>query len=213
MASRYREQEARVQQAVNAILSGQFDKIAPAAREFDVSYQRLRARLMGRQSRSDRKQVNTRLTAKEDAGLCQYLDCLDDLGPPARLKHLEAAANLLLTIRPRDSKDTDPRQVGQQWARRWMKRHADNLAPTRAVENARETRKKGGSKVTFEGGLLNARDARPMVRTREEKGKAQAERRAEKQRQRGQPKAPKEADQDRIQLVDGGAFSTFDITQ
>ena len=107
----YREEEGRVQEAIDAIQCGQFDKISAAARYYEILYYRLRARFLGRPSRLGRKLVGMRLIEEEDAGLCQYLDHLDAIGLPARLKHVEAFANLLVAMKADSS--TTPPQVGE----------------------------------------------------------------------------------------------------
>jgi hypothetical protein len=101
MADSYKTIEDRLQQAIIAIRRGELTKITQAAAAFDVPYQRLRARFLGRPSRSERYPTNLRLTKEEDAGLCQYLDRLDDLGISTRKGGVAATANLLLEIKYR----------------------------------------------------------------------------------------------------------------
>jgi hypothetical protein len=67
----------------------------------------------------------------------------------------------------------------------------NELSKTEAAQKAREKRKKGGRKVIQKGGIIYVGDARMMVRTREEKAKKEAERKAELARQREEKKAAK----------------------
>lgn len=126
MANTYRTCEQRIEQAMEALNHGDFTKITDAARRFDVPYQRLRARLNGRKSRSQRLPTNLKLTPEEDAGLCQYLDRLDDLGLPPRPLHIAAAAKLILAYKPMGDKTTNSHirsDLGEHWVRRWLIRH------------------------------------------------------------------------------------------
>jgi len=90
-----------------------------------VPYERLRKRLAGRMARTQRAKTNLRLTADQDAGLCQYLDRLDALGLSARLKHVEAAANLILRSAHNGRSRSPPLVIGQHWTKRWLRAHPE----------------------------------------------------------------------------------------
>lgn len=111
MPKTYRETESDIQKAIEAIQNRDFSTVASAARHFNVPYERLRKRLTGYKPRTQRAKTNQRLTADQDAGLCQYPDRLDALGLSARPKHIEAAANLILQS-ARSKSSSPPLAIG-----------------------------------------------------------------------------------------------------
>jgi len=112
MPKTYQETESDIQKAIKAIQDRDFSTVASAARHFDVPYERLRKRLAGYKPRTQRAKTNQRLIADQDAGLCQYLDRLDELGLSARLKHVEAAANLIIQSAHQDKSSSPPPLIG-----------------------------------------------------------------------------------------------------
>jgi len=127
MPKTYQEIESDIQEAIRAIQNRDFPSIASTARHFNVPYSRLRKRLAGRKPKTQRIKTNLRLTADQDAGLCQYLDRLDELGLSARPRHVEAAANLILQSAARGKSGSPPPAIGHNWIGRWMRAHPEYL--------------------------------------------------------------------------------------
>ena len=120
MADTYFSIESRITEAVQAFHTRGGAIAAHLAEEFDVPVSRLRARLAGRQSRSQRIGSNRRLTKEQEDGISAYIKALDLAGVSARLNQVTTAANVFLT---RTSPDNPP--VSKAWTRRFLERRPE----------------------------------------------------------------------------------------
>lgn len=121
MANTYLDIEDRIIEACHALYHEEKPNISQAARQFDVPYDRLRARYKGRVSRSERPVIGRKLDDAQEEALCNYLNTLDDLGVHPRLHTVTHSANSIL----RDSHDdpqTPPPTVGSTWTNRFLAR-------------------------------------------------------------------------------------------
>ncbi|KAJ5981908.1 hypothetical protein N7451_012008 [Penicillium sp. IBT 35674x] len=78
----YKTTEQRLQVACEAARSRKDAEITSLAREFDVPVSRLRARLQGRQPRTQRPGATKRLDEAQEAALIRWIDTLDALHVP-----------------------------------------------------------------------------------------------------------------------------------
>ena len=118
----YRAIETRINDALEFMQRVEGATIAEAARECDVPYSRLRARVAGRQTRSGRPKNNQRLTSDQEEALNIYLRRLDQIGLCARLPFVHNAVNSILA-RSHTDPTTSPPKIGEHWVRRWRARN------------------------------------------------------------------------------------------
>ena len=125
MASRYYEEEEKVQETCRAWGSGQFPSISAAARSVGADVQRVRRRLAGKESRSTRAPTNRLLTDDEETALVKWLEALDTLGTRSSLKMLSREVNWLISQRKAapNNPPTHPIRCGAHFAPRFLKRH------------------------------------------------------------------------------------------
>lgn len=90
------------------------------ARQFDVPYQRLRNRILGKNSRSTRQSAVKVLTEDQEQAIINWIQHLDRIGAPATTNLLRNCANSILQ-RSNPDKNPPPR-VGEGWPYRFMKR-------------------------------------------------------------------------------------------
>ena len=76
MADQYKNEEQRIFEALLAAKGDKNLKLARLARECDVPYLRLRARINGRNSRSTRTKATKRLTDQHEAASIQWICAL-----------------------------------------------------------------------------------------------------------------------------------------
>jgi hypothetical protein len=77
-------EEIRISDAIRSLDTRNCDNIANAARIYKESYQKLRARLLGRLPSSSRGGHNKLLSEAKEATLCVYLNRFIALGRPCK---------------------------------------------------------------------------------------------------------------------------------
>ena len=126
MASQYENEEARIQQAILCVRDVKNVKISLLAREFDVPYQRLRARLAGRGLRDNCGGGGKLLDEVQEKVLISYLQKMKDTGIYAKQYMLDGIANWLLAEEHKAADPTTPPPtIGVNWSTRWLKRHPE----------------------------------------------------------------------------------------
>lgn len=115
--------EERIQDALEELSQSEHPKVAVAARNHAVPYQRLLARWKGRPSKLGQPGNNKRLSIEQELALCEYLDRLDEMGTPARIPMIESGANSILRRMHPDDQPGPPPTVGKRWAERFLERH------------------------------------------------------------------------------------------
>jgi DDE superfamily endonuclease. len=108
--------EKRISDALHAYYDRGEPKIAPLARESDVPYQRLRARVQGRPSRSAKIPSNKALDKGQEEALIAWVRVLDRANLSPLPYEIEDAANDIL------SRSCSDRRVSKSWVHRFMKR-------------------------------------------------------------------------------------------
>ncbi|RFU31685.1 hypothetical protein B7463_g4640, partial [Scytalidium lignicola] len=111
--------ESRIAEAIEYIQLNPHAKIAPIARSFNVPYQKLRARLIGRNPSSSRGGHNKKLSEPQETALKDYMMLLYHSGTPGTIEVLIQAANRLLYYS--GINDT----VSHRWAKRWIVRNKE----------------------------------------------------------------------------------------
>jgi hypothetical protein len=110
MPSQYNAIEMRIQTACSAARIAKNPNIAVLAREYDVLMQRLRARYLGRASRSTRHMAYKRLNDNQEASLVGWIRRLDNLYIPPMAGMVVVSVNALLR---RDNPAVRP--LGKDW--------------------------------------------------------------------------------------------------
>ena len=126
MPENYTDTEAKIEAACQKIFELENPNVAAIAREFEVPVSRLRARLSGRQSRTQRPAPNKRLSEDEELAVCLYLKRLDSIGTSARLPMVTGCANAILRRNHQLSSpepNTPPPNVGATWTARFLERN------------------------------------------------------------------------------------------
>jgi hypothetical protein len=116
--------ETSILEAIHAMAQQEQPNIARSAREFDVPETRLRARWKGRAP--SRGGQNKALSDDQELAICHYLDRLDQIGLPARIRTITACANAILQQSKSTSMDADANEkptVSKMWTRRFLLRH------------------------------------------------------------------------------------------
>ena len=111
--------ENKIQLAVKAFSEATKPNISKLAREFDVPYHRLRARIHGRQSHADRAKATRSLDSIQEKALTSWIQTLDSAHISSTPKMIEEAANRMLKNAGED------RVVGHSWVYRFIARHPD----------------------------------------------------------------------------------------
>ena len=123
--SSYSEIEERLQEALEYKKKHQKSSFRWLERQFNVPRDRIRRRWNGSHtSRSARPATNRKLNIHQDKALCWYLNRLYEIGVPLRYKAIDTAANEILAT-AHDPHFGDPPTVGENWSRRWIKRHPE----------------------------------------------------------------------------------------
>ena len=125
MKSSYEAIEERIQAACGAARAPKNAKITSLAREFDVPVSRLRARLQGRQPRTQRPITTKRLDDEQEAALISWIETLDALHVPPTARMVEASANAMIR---RDAEATgNPISSVKMWVYEFIKRLPEGL--------------------------------------------------------------------------------------
>ncbi|KAJ5149826.1 hypothetical protein N7448_001404 [Penicillium atrosanguineum] len=126
MNSSYVAIEQRIQVACEAARARKNVKITSLAREFDVPVSRLRARLHGRQPRTQRTITTKRLDDSQEAALISWIDTLDALHVPPTAYMVEASANAIIQ-RSAEATGDIVAPVNKMWVYNFVKRLPDGL--------------------------------------------------------------------------------------
>jgi len=116
MSDRTKKMEIQIHLAVKAFSQANKPNIAQLAREFDVPYHRLRARIHGRQSYTDRATITRSLNSIQEKALTSWVQSLDSAYTLPTAEMVEGAANAIL------KKAGEDRVVGHNWAYRFITR-------------------------------------------------------------------------------------------
>lgn len=111
--------EERIQQAILKLRSEDKLKIASVAREFDVPYQRLRARYKGQKSLFQRNPNGRKLNATQEKALCSWIDYNDTHGMAVKRAQLVAAAISILKL-AETNPDSPPPTLSDKWLKRFL---------------------------------------------------------------------------------------------
>ncbi|KJZ68915.1 hypothetical protein HIM_11701 [Hirsutella minnesotensis 3608] len=130
--------EARVQRAKDYLDQNPTAKVTTVARQFEVPRGRLRGRLEGRTSLTDRQPTNTKLSKPEEDALCRYIDRLDAVNLAVRREFIVDAANCILRERSSKASQSNPPTVGIHWIDRFVKRHKYRLMSQKQLESNRQ---------------------------------------------------------------------------
>ncbi|KJZ77683.1 hypothetical protein HIM_02860 [Hirsutella minnesotensis 3608] len=130
--------EARVQKALAFIKENSTAKVSTVARQFEVPRGRLRNRLNGRPSETDRPPTNMKLSKPEEDALCRYIDRLDAMNLAVRKEFIVEAANLILQERSSKAIQSNPPTVGIHWIDRFVKRRKYRLMSQKQLDSNRQ---------------------------------------------------------------------------
>ncbi len=119
--SDYLSTENQVACLAQAIRNGEYPSIAEATRENPDLYGRVKNRVAGRTSRSDRPATNRLLSDTEEEGIMLWITRLNDIGQRPGISMLERFVNRILADRHTDSTKPPP-TCGTKWATRFCKR-------------------------------------------------------------------------------------------
>lgn len=119
MPGSYSDIEKRILDACTAAQSQKKQNISALARQFDVPYYRLRARIQGRATRSTRPISTKTLNNVQEKALIRWIRQLDNLYRPPTAGMIEQSANQILQ---RNTIDGPPRTVDKNWVYRFIKR-------------------------------------------------------------------------------------------
>jgi hypothetical protein len=108
--------EKRISDALCAYNDRGKPRIAPLAQEFDVPYQRLRARVQGRITRSAKTPSSKALNEVQEEPLVAWMRILDRANLLPLLYEIEGAANNIL------SRSCSDRPVSKSWVHCFIKR-------------------------------------------------------------------------------------------
>ncbi len=119
--SDYLSTENQVACLAQAIRNGEYPSIAEATRENPDLYGRVKNRVAGRTSRSDRPATNRLLSDTEEEGIMLWITRLNDIGQRPGISMLERFVNRILADRHTDSTKPPP-TCGTKWPTRFCKR-------------------------------------------------------------------------------------------
>jgi hypothetical protein len=115
------EIEARIEKSIDNLHTQSRTNIAKTARDFDVPYQRLKARWNGRKSKFQPRFCGRKLDPAQEKALCDWIDYNDQNGMPVkRAQILVTAASILQQSNP-----SEPPNIGEKWLKRWLERHPE----------------------------------------------------------------------------------------
>jgi hypothetical protein len=124
MPDSYSDIETRVLKACEIAQGQKKPNISALARQFDVPYQRLRARIHGRATRSTRPISTKTLDDIQEKALIRWIRQLDSLYTPPTPAMIERTANQILQ---RNMENEPPHTVGNAWVYRFIKRLPDEF--------------------------------------------------------------------------------------
>jgi hypothetical protein len=116
----YKKEEIKIKDAYNYYLQYPEQKIAKVAREFDVPYRRLLARVNGQTTLQERSTQNRILTDDQERAIKAWLDDIDLMGIPPTNRMIISCANAIL--QGANPHVNPPPTVGTGWVYRFTKR-------------------------------------------------------------------------------------------
>jgi hypothetical protein len=119
----YKKEEEAILQAVQAYERDKNQKITNLARQYGVSYHRLRRRCLGLASRITRTPPNKILTDDQESALMAWIKRVDDIGAPPTVDLVTNCANSIL--RRANPDQESPPTVGPNWSYRFIERLPD----------------------------------------------------------------------------------------
>ncbi len=124
MAATYAIIEGRIQKAIDAINTRENPNRAEIAREFRVSYDRLRSRLRDYQFKTAVRELHNRaLKPDQKSALQQYLTTVNQLGLSAKLHMMQSTTN---AFRAQDfARWNSSSLLNAQWVKRWLDHQSD----------------------------------------------------------------------------------------
>ncbi|KAF2434299.1 hypothetical protein EJ08DRAFT_646723 [Tothia fuscella] len=123
-SSAYAEEEVKVQAAIASYKAGEYKSVAAAAAAHNAKYDRVKGRMGGRISKSQRPGANKLLTEEEEKGLLLWMTDQDNRGHGFTKPQLERECNNILLTRPWDrSTANTPKKCGEHWAYRFVDAH------------------------------------------------------------------------------------------
>ncbi len=124
MAATYAIIEGRIQKAIDAINTRENPNRAEIAREFRVSYDRLRSRLRDYQFKTAVRELHNRaLKPDQKSALQQYLTTVNQLGLSAKLHMMQSTTN---AFRAQDfARWNSLSLLNAQWVKRWLDHQSD----------------------------------------------------------------------------------------
>jgi hypothetical protein len=88
-------EETRIAKAIEALHTGEYKSVSTAHKAFNVPYYKLLGRYRHGRKASHGGQ-NKALDKAQEAALLEYIDRCDQLGRPAKRRHITMAANSIL---------------------------------------------------------------------------------------------------------------------
>jgi transposase-like protein len=117
-ASQYVQAESQIAKALSSVSKQPKPNLSELARQFGVSYDRLRWRYLGKPSRSTRKPAGKKLTELQESEILNRISQLDH-------QSIKRIANQILE---RDHfGNYPPPTVGNKWCQRFIKRHGQQF--------------------------------------------------------------------------------------
>jgi hypothetical protein len=114
--------ESRTQAALYVLRKGEISSIRRTAAIYNISYERLRRRHLGIQSRSTFNASKRKLTPAEEETLIQWILSMDKRGFPLRPATVTEKANLLISNR---GSEPIEQHVGERWIYGFLNRHPE----------------------------------------------------------------------------------------
>jgi Tc5 transposase DNA-binding domain len=134
------EYEEEIQKAISAYSTGKYSSIRKAAQALKVSDYPVRARMMGRNSRTIARESQQTLTNAEETTLVRWITRLTRTGFPASPKLVMEMAEEVRTERVQltRSRSSKTRSIGYSWIERFKNRHTElGGIWTRQIEGVR----------------------------------------------------------------------------
>ena len=110
---KYAEVEERIQKALQALSDDTELTVVAVASQFHVPTRRLRARLQGRQARSQREGPGQRLNKDQHRALEAYIQRCDNLNMPALVPQLIDAAQSIISLSLTPGQKSEP--LSKNW--------------------------------------------------------------------------------------------------
>jgi hypothetical protein len=124
MPDDYYDIEDQIEQALRTLQHQEKLNISKTAWEFDVPMQQLQHRWLRTPSRCDRAPINTKLSAKQEMALRQYINKLIKLDIPPQPQQIGNAVNSILYYRHTDP-TTSPPQISEKWTKHFLKHYPE----------------------------------------------------------------------------------------